>query len=190
MIINVCQKGSALVGFFVVIASMAIGAFIFRSAFSFISDGQIIIPWALVSIVLLPVTMAIQLIPKLIELKEQKSLTNSERRRLNIIVEEKIWQARLSIYYNFTSAIVFAGFFSFTPKDHPLFGLGIMIIGSLLGASIASIWLVERESKELFEFKAKLAIRLQAKENQKSALKRLSTDEDSSRQKNHEGNHG
>lgn len=143
------------------------------------SNLTITAPWAILSIFLIPLSLCVQLLLKLWEVKEQNNLSREEKRRLNILINKKTQIFISIILYCVLSAVIGIVLFVFFTSDTESFKIIMILIGFLLGSSSSSIWLIIMETKKVAEFKAKLKEREESKKMQKLGLKRLNTEEQS-----------
>jgi hypothetical protein len=135
------------------------------------------VPWALVSVFLLPLGFCVQLLLKLWELKEQDNLSRDEHRRLKPMIEAKTRQFLIAIIYYVFSAAILATLFFFSESDVELFKFVIKLAGALLFISVFSVYLIFLEMKAISDFKANLKERIELEKRQKVALKRLCSKE-------------
>ncbi|MCK9605297.1 MAG: hypothetical protein M0R33_02480 [Methylomonas sp.] len=171
------NNGWTKLGVIGILFSAIIGAYGFEILLDIIPNNtSIAIPWAIVSLFLLPLTLCVQLILKLWDLKELSDITRDERRRLKAIIRGKTRQFFIAICYYVLSACIVVTLYVFLSSDVGLFKAVIKITGMLLGISMFSILLILLEMKEISDFNAKLKERALAKKRQKSALKRLNVD--------------
>ena len=81
------QLGWTTFGVIGVIVSAVIGAFGFEVLLRLIpSNTSMVVPWAIVSLFVLPLTLCVQLVLKLWDLKGQDDISREERRRLKSII--------------------------------------------------------------------------------------------------------
>ena len=171
------QRGWTMFGVIGIMVSAVIGAFGFEILLRLIpSSAGTVVPWAIVSLFIPPLTLCVQLILKLWDLKEQDDISREERRRLKSIINGKTRQFFIAIIYYVSSAVIVVTLFVFFTHDTELFKIAIKITGILLGISMFSIYLILLEMKEISDFKAKLIERVRSKKRQKSALKRLNVE--------------
>ncbi len=160
-----------------IMVSAVFGAFTFEILSRFIpSNTGTVVPWVVISLFILPLTLCVQLILKLWDLKEQDDISGEERRRLKSIITGKTRQFFIAIVYYVSSSIIVVILFVFFIHDDELFKMAIKITGVLLGISMFSIYLILLEMNEISDFKAKLTERERLKKRQKSALKRLNVE--------------
>ncbi|MDI1277609.1 hypothetical protein [Methylobacter sp.] len=171
------QQGWTSFGVIGVMVSAVIGIFGFEILLRLIpSNVSIVVPWAIVSLFVIPFTLCVQLILKLWDLKELDDISREERRRLKSIIDGKTRQFFIAIIYYVSSAVIVVTLYVFLANDVELFRIAIKVTGVLLGISMFSIYLILLEMKELSDFKAKLIERAISKKRQKSALKRLNVE--------------
>jgi MFS family permease len=171
------QQGWTSFGVIGVIISAVIGTFGFEILLQLVpSNVSIVVPWAIVSLFVIPFTLCVQLILKLWDLKELDDISREERRRLKSIIDGKTRQFFIAIIYYVSSAVIVVTLYVFLANDVELFRMAIKVTGILLSISMFSIYLILLEMKELSDFKAKLIEREISKKRQKLALKRLNVE--------------
>lgn len=171
------QSGWTTFGVIGVIVSAAIGAFGFEILLRLIPSGAIVaVPWAIVSLFILPLSFCVQLVLKLWDLKDQENISREERRRLKSIINGKTWRFFGAIIYYVLSAFIIVTLFFFSANNAEFFRIVTLITGALLSVSMFSIYLIMLEMKEISDFKTKLTERAISKKKQKSALKRLNVE--------------
>jgi hypothetical protein len=174
------QKGWTLWGALFLIIAAVSGSLAFTALLLVIPEGKtVIVPWAMVSIFLLPITFSVQLFFKLTELKDQKELSRDERRRLATIVDEKLRQIKISILFYIVSALFIACSFMLADSNHALFNSALIIAGGLLGITLASVGLIFSETQSVTDFKSKIQNRETERKRQRATLKRLKSKETS-----------
>jgi hypothetical protein len=174
------QEGWTAFGALCLVIAAACGALAFAALLPVILEGKAAIPWAFISIFLLPITFSVQLLFKLTDLKDQKELSRDERRRLAVIVDEKLRQIKISIiFYVFSSAFI-ACFFMLADGNRALFSSALIIAGGLLGITLVSIGFIFNETQSVTDFKAQLQNRETEKKRQRATLKRLRSKETTS----------
>jgi hypothetical protein len=85
------QHGWTKFGVIGVVLSAFVGTLGFEMLLRLIpNDANIVVPWAIVSLFILPLTLSVQLVLKLWDLKEQDDISRNERRRLKSIINKKL----------------------------------------------------------------------------------------------------
>lgn len=162
-----------------VIVAATIGALSFYGLFNIVPEEAIkVAPWVLVSLFLLPIAYAVQVLIKLWELNSVKGLSNNERRRLAHIIKGKTRQFFIAIMFYVLSAALIVILYSFTSIENGLFKLSIIITGGLLGISIFTVALIFSEMKEVYDFSNDLQVRKEVNEKKKIALNKLKDNKD------------
>ncbi len=168
------QDGWTLAAVLGVIASAAIGAYCFDFLLKLVpNDVQITVPWVLITLFILPLTFAVQLLIKTWEINDEENLSRDEKRRLKVIVDEKIRQIWMAIIYYVLGAVVVAALFVFSSADQNLFRVTIQLTGGLLAISVFSVFLILSETHKLSKFRTKLKARADERKRQRAALKRM-----------------
>lgn len=173
------QAGWTNFGVIGTIISAFVGFFCFEFLLNLIpNDFKPVAPWAIVSVLLLPFGLCIQLLLKLWDLKEQDNISRQERRRLGIIIKGKKNRIYFAIGYYLLSAIVVVTLFIFLANDIEHFKLVVKITGAVLAISLFSVFLSLIEMDEISNFKAKIRQRNINKKQQKTALNRLNANKE------------
>ncbi|MDF2401650.1 hypothetical protein [Aeromonas sp. 5HA1] len=140
-------------------------------------------PYAISSILLVPITILTSSIIKLSDLKEignaKNGLNRDEVRRLNNIIDIKLFRAKLVMAIILLSiAVVFFTFYVFSSDNQIYFRKTIIFSGALTGFSLYSVFWAWNGIKEIASFKQKIQARADAKKAKASALKRLKENTD------------
>ena len=109
-----------------------------------------------------------QIFFKLQDLKSIKGVSQSERRRITGIVDVKVKQIFLAIFFYLISAVVLALGFLFA-NSIEIFVLS----GVLIGCSIFSAGLLLSEVRSITDFTADVENREETKNRQRSAVNRI-----------------
>lgn len=151
------QFGWTGLGALAVIISAAIGALAAHYIVSsFDQKTPPIVQWGLLTVFLLPMGFSIQLWNGLNSLRETKGLTGSERRRIRTTASEKIRQIQISIGFYAIAAMLIAFGLLLSPTSWAIYHLVTVFTGLSIGISIASIFLLLHEWREISEFKNKV----------------------------------
>lgn len=134
-------------------------------------------PYAISSILLIPIGILTSAIMKLSDLKElgnaKNGLNRDEVRRLNSIIDIKLFRSKLVMATILCSvALVFFAFYMFS-SETAHFRKIIVFSGALTGFSLYSIFWAWDGIKEISSFKQKIQARADAKKAKANALKRL-----------------
>ncbi|WP_086480756.1 hypothetical protein [Oceanospirillum sanctuarii] len=175
------ENGWTLIGVLGVILSCALGAAVFSQLALWLSQnvsGSVAVPWLLVSLFMMPLTITFPLLLKLWELKDQQGMSRSEVRRLKGIIEGKTRQLYIAIGYYMLSAVTVAIILFLSSSNLILFKVGFVLVGGLLGISLFSVGLIINESHKISEFKSCLEERSREKKQQEATLKRLNSSDD------------
>jgi len=119
------------------------------------------VQWGLISVFLLPLTFATQLWVNFNGLREIKGITGSERRRITETVKAKLRQIQFAILFYALSALVIGFGLLFSTGNWKVYHAITVFTGLSLGISMASLFLILNESRELSEFKNKISERAQ-----------------------------
>ncbi len=119
------------------------------------------VQWGLISVFLLPLTFATQLWINFNGLREIKGITGSERRRITETVKAKLRQIQFAILFYALSALVIGFGLLFSTGNWKVYHAITVFTGLSLGISMASLFLILNESRELSEFKNKISERAQ-----------------------------
>lgn len=139
-------------------------------------------PYAISSVLLIPIGILTSAIIKLSDLKElgnaKNGLNRDEVRRLNNIIDIKLFRAKLVMAIILCSvAVVFFTFYMFS-SEQCYFRRILVFSGALTGFSLYSIFWAWNGIKEISSFKQKIQARADAKKAKTNALKRLKDDTD------------
>ncbi|MCR8721175.1 hypothetical protein NVV30_21085 [Pseudomonas syringae] len=119
------------------------------------------VQWGLISVFLIPLAFATQLWVNFNGLREIKGITGSERRRLTETVQAKLRQIQFAIlFYGLAALTIGFGLLSST-GNWKIYHAITIFTGSSLGISMASLFLILNESRELSDFKNKISERAQ-----------------------------
>lgn len=118
-----------------------------------------IIQWGLISVFLIPLTFATQLWVNFNSLREIKGISGAERRRLRETVSAKLRQIQIAILFYACSAIIIGFGLLFSTGDWAIYHMITVFTGSSLGISMASLFLILSEGRELADFKNKISER-------------------------------
>lgn len=119
------------------------------------------VQWGLISVFLIPLTFATQLWVNFNGLREIKGITGSERRRVIETVSAKLRQIQFAILFYAGSALIIGFGLLFSTGNWKVYHLITIFTGSSLGVSMASLFLILTESRELADFKNKISERAQ-----------------------------
>ncbi|MGL6348514.1 MAG: hypothetical protein ACRC2U_01390 [Aeromonas sp.] len=167
------QSGESAISFLWLIVAAACGTGIAYVFTFLVHELPSTAPFALSAIFLIPSTMCVQLVMKLLEMKEQGGINRDEKRRLNTILDAKVRSIVSVILLLLVSiSVVISGFYFFA-KTPDLLKIILLVAGTLVGISIyIAIWTVS-ETKDIYNFKKKVKDRETQNKNRKQGLKRL-----------------
>ena len=118
-----------------------------------------IVQWGLLTIFLLPIGFAMQLWHILGSVSDTKGLSGSEKRRLESTIEGKSRQLQIAVmFYVVAAALIALGLLK-SPDNWFIYQLVTIFTGMCLGISIASIFLILQEWREIAAFKRKISAR-------------------------------
>lgn len=134
-------------------------------------------PWTFITILLLPLTIAVSVLAKLGELKSMDGLSRNEQRRLDDRVAAKRRQVGVAIAFYLVSAlfmgIAFYGASSAGTAVILPMSLVVRIAGGLSGAALFSAGLLLLEMREIEDFRGALSRRANSEKGKTAALTRL-----------------
>lgn len=154
------------------IVSFAIGAILASFLLGSVAK-PIVTPWFLISVLLLPLTFAVNLRMKTGELTEQSGLSREEKKRLRRAIKGKKRQLNVAIIFYILSAFAIGILFVTSAGDTDLLKGALIIASGLICGSIYSVKLILDELTQLEDFKGVLADRAKQRKQQGSALKEL-----------------
>lgn len=167
-------SGNFLMNVFVMVCSGAIGAFILQYLTTDITNDKII-PWAIITLVLVPVPFILPAIQNSKELLESDSITESEFNRLKDMISNNSAFLKAALFFSLISALAtglslyFLGVRKLMPVDV------FTLIGGLYGAEIYIIYYLLATRENIQNFKAKAIKRKNDLINKRKAIKRLET---------------
>lgn len=134
-------------------------------------------PWTFITILLLPLTMAVSVLARLGELKALDGLSRSEQRRLDDRIAVKRRQVAVAISFYLASAlflgIAFYGASSAGAAAMLPMPLVVRIAGGLDGVALFSVGLLLLEMHEVEDFRGALSRRANSDKSKAAALSRL-----------------
>lgn len=146
-----CSGWTAL-GAVAILASAIIGGLAFSALVSLDGEHPVGSPWYVTGILFMPVAFLIQLLLKLIPLKNTKGLSRSERRRLEAIVEAKIRQVWIGIIFCIISTVFSVLVFVSKGQGDFFYIVGMIVIGGFLGITICILVLLINEISKVHRF--------------------------------------
>lgn len=169
------QAGMMTQGFISTLCLCALGGYLLGLLAPFVPVDKPVMPVAIMAIFLAPITLATNLIFKLIDIKKLKGLNRDEKRRVEAIVGAKISRIVLLIFFYFISASCIGVLFfasalpdgAITPK------FTLRVAGVLLGFAIATSIIVLLETIKTNNFEVKITNRSVERKAKAALLKRL-----------------
>tara|TARA_B100001063_G_C16777972_1_gene567428 strand:+ start:10810 stop:11373 length:564 start_codon:yes stop_codon:yes gene_type:complete len=167
--------GWSRMGFLGVLIAAVIGWHLFEYLSSLIPATKInpSIPFVLITLLFSPFLYCTQYYFKLSDLRSVSGVSDSERRRLHTIIDEKITQLRFALTFYVLAAATTAILIFLVSNNPDYFKSSMKFIGALFSVSIFSLALIHHETNELSIFKANLKNRAAKKKNKASHLKQL-----------------
>ena len=168
-------------GFLGILLAAVIGWHLFAFLSSLIPASNInpSIPFVLITLLFSPFVYCTQYYFKLNDLKGVSGVSDSEKRRLNAIIDEKIAQLRIALAFYVIAAAITAILIFLVSNNPDYFKNSMKFIGTLFSVSIFSLAIIHYETNELGNFKAELknrAAKKKKKANHLKQLKRTKTD--------------
>jgi hypothetical protein len=171
---NAHNRGFAATSLLALLICVAVGALSFYALLKMIpTNTAILVPWAMVAILLLPLTFNYQVITKLQEVRDLSGINRAEKRRLQYIVADRITILRLIILLIVIYALLMGLGLMLFGADATKYNWVIPAMGGAFGFSLYSVALALNYSNEVAAFKTKILDKEQSKEKQKAALERL-----------------
>lgn len=165
-------SGSSTLSVFAMLLSAAVGAIAFCYLAKWVNlSGPL--PWGILTVVLLPVGFAMQLLNKLNDARELEGLTRSEERRLRAILDIKVRDSWLIIGFCTLAAVVIAILFWLISTEHGAAQRNLTVVGALIGLMIWSIGSIAAGFKELAKFRGAISSRKQDDKAVRNALSKL-----------------
>lgn len=167
--------GWSRMGFIGILLAAVIGWHLFEYLASLIPASKInpSIPFVLITLLFSPFVYCTQYYFKLIDLKSVTGISDSEKRRLLIIIDEKVSQLRVALSFYVLAAATTAILIFLVSNNPTYFKNSMKFIGALFSVSIFSLALIHYETNELGNFKANLKNRATKKKNKSDHLKQL-----------------
>lgn len=137
-----------------------------------------IVQWGLISVFLIPLTFATQLWVNFNSLREIKGISGSERRRVRETVSAKLRQIQIAILFYACSAIIIGFGLLFSTGNWMIYHMITVFTGASLGISMASLFLILHEGRELSDFKNKVSERASATKQLNKKLDALKASDD------------
>jgi hypothetical protein len=171
---NTHSRGSAPTKFLALLIYVIIGFLCFLTLADMIPAGvKPVIPWAMIAILLLPITFNFQALSKLRDVRNISGINREEKKRLKYLVEGKVSKVRFIIFSLIILGILMgAGLFLFA-QDPIRYKMIIPAIGGLFGYALFSVHLALSYLGECSAFETKVLDKEKSKANQKAALDRL-----------------
>jgi len=167
------EQGSVAAGAIGFVLSFACAGVVTHFLLTYFSFSSSVVPWALISILMAPLAYATTVRLKFGELREQKGLSQSEKRRLNGMLDIKLWHLNAAIIGYISSAALIGLLFSFFNQNPDHMKNAISFASGLLVGCLYTVRILLKESGELERFKGKLSDRAERRKRQTSALKDL-----------------
>jgi phosphate/sulfate permease len=168
------NSGTAAISLLALLLCVAVGALSFYGLLKMIpSNTTLLVPWAMIAVLLLPLTFNYQVLTKLHDVRDISGINREEKRRLQNIVAEKIAILRIIILLIVLSAALMGLGLMLFGSDPIKFSWVIPVMGGAFAFSLFSISLALNYSNEVAAFKTKVLDKEKKKENQKAALERL-----------------
>lgn len=170
------QKGWTALGSLAVVVCTAIGA-LSAHALLLMFDAAFVpaVPWALITLFLLPIGVTMSVYTELGKVCEVKALSDSERRRISTTVKMKQRQTLLAALFFMIGGIM-AGFGLFAASGNPaLLHPVIVAIGGIMGISAAAVPLLVLQLREAQNFRTAVVVRSNRKKQIAATLARLTT---------------
>ena len=132
-----------------------------------------IIQWGVVTVFILPVGFTVHLWNALSNITETKGLSGAERRRLEQTIRGKTRQLIIAImFYALSAAVIALGLLA-SPGSWFIYQLVTIFTGMSLGISIASMFLMLHEWRDITAFKRKIVSRSAAEKASRKKLGKL-----------------
>jgi len=152
------------------ILAFFVGYFIFSKTSTYFETKDIPAPWIMVTLLLFPFSYCVQALFKISEADENKTLSKSELRRLQPIINTKKSRLMILLAYYMLSAIILSLVFYIAPKNPALENYPLPIAGGLLLSSLFSFVFIKSIMDEIQTFKSKLMHREEEDRKRKELL--------------------
>ena len=134
-----------------------------------------VIQWGVITVFILPVGFTVHLWNAVSSIADSKGLSGSERRRIEETIQGKTRQLIIAIMFYAISAVVIAIGLLASPGNWFAYQLVTVFTGMSLGISIASMFLMLNEWRDVSAFKRKLANHGAADKARRDKLEKLTT---------------
>ena len=159
----------------VLIPACLLGAYALGLCQPYIPQDKSIIPVGIIAVLAAPISIAMGVLSKLADVRKLKSLSRSEKRRLEPKIDRKVTAIhKLIILYSLLSIAVGAALFFSSIEAGVKHSLLIYrFTGGALTFALISSWMLLSESKRTTDFEALVISRSNERKQKAALLKRL-----------------